>query len=441
MAGTGASSVGPMGIAGAGAVVVAIVAGLFFLRPDTQQEGAAPPAAEDAAQVVEEVANPDVPSDAAAGSDAAAAEPSVETPEAPRFDVVRVDAGGQTIVAGTGAPGSRVEILIDGEMVGEALVDGSGQFAALLDIAPADLTRTMSLRGVDGDTVVASSETVIVGAVVAEVAEAATETGASDDAAVSDGPAVPVEEAEGETSVAAATATERAEGGEAMEAPVESAEAAASTEAQDDAESVAAVEVEGATTESAEATGEVVSAAPAAPQVLLADDEGIRVLQSPEAMTSVALDTITYTDEGDVSLGGRALGDGFVRIYIDDQPITTSRIEADGSWRTALPEVDTGVYTLRVDELDDEGAVTSRVETPFKREDPDVLAEAVAQTPEGGSLVSAPSMTVQPGATLWAIAREKYGEGRLFVKVFEANRGSIQDPDLIFPGQVFDLPD
>ena len=45
--------------------------------------------------------------------------------------------------------------------------------------------------------------------------------------------------------------------------------------------------------------------------------------------------------------------------------------------------------------------------------------------------------TVQPGNTLWAIARERYGRGILYVAVYEANRDLIRDPDLIYPGQVF----
>ena len=49
--------------------------------------------------------------------------------------------------------------------------------------------------------------------------------------------------------------------------------------------------------------------------------------------------------------------------------------------------------------------------------------------------------TVQPGATLWAIAEERYGAGILYVTVFEANRDRIRNPDLIYPGQVFILPE
>ena len=65
------------------------------------------------------------------------------------------------------------------------------------------------------------------------------------------------------------------------------------------------------------------------------------------------------------------------------------------------------------------------------------------------ALESAPStsiapvslITVQPGNTLWGIAREKYGEGVLYVRVFEANTDRIRDPDLIYPGQIFSVPD
>ncbi|HSF63961.1 MAG TPA: LysM peptidoglycan-binding domain-containing protein, partial [Paracoccaceae bacterium] len=49
-------------------------------------------------------------------------------------------------------------------------------------------------------------------------------------------------------------------------------------------------------------------------------------------------------------------------------------------------------------------------------------------------------VTVQPGFTLWGIAQDRFGSGFLYVQVFEANRDQIRDPDLIYPGQVFTLP-
>lgn len=143
---------------------------------------------------------------------------------------------------------------------------------------------------------------------------------------------------------------------------------------------------------------------------------------------------------GDVQLAGRGLGGEFVRVYVNNRPIQTVRIAEDGGWSTDLPDVESGVYTLRIDQLDAEGRVTSRFETPFHREDPAVLAVAfAAQAPERG--VRAQIITVQPGYTLWGIAKRTYGDGILYVRVFEANRRQIRNPDLIYPGQVFSLPE
>ena len=139
-----------------------------------------------------------------------------------------------------------------------------------------------------------------------------------------------------------------------------------------------------------------------------------------------------------MQLAGRGAGDAFVRVYLDNTPITSSRITEDGNWRTDLPAVDTGIYTLRIDEVDTDGAVISRVETPFKREDEAVVAEVET---EADSQPRVRAVTVQPGNTLWAISRETYGDGVLFVRVFEANADRIRDPDLIYPGQVLTVPD
>ena len=96
--------------------------------------------------------------------------------------------------------------------------------------------------------------------------------------------------------------------------------------------------------------------------------------------------------------------------------------------------------TLRLDEVGGEGQVLSRIETPFKRESPDVLnPPAPENTPEQTPLIRA--VTVQKGDTLWAISRDRYGDGILYVRVFEANRNAIRNPDLIYPGQVFAIPD
>jgi nucleoid-associated protein YgaU len=149
-------------------------------------------------------------------------------------------------------------------------------------------------------------------------------------------------------------------------------------------------------------------------------------------VANLVIDTITYDQVGDVALGGRGAANSFARIYVNDQPIETVQIAPDGSWASPLPDIDAGVYRLRIDEVDADGRVTSRVETPFQREAPELAAEAI-QRPN--------AVTVQEGFTLWAIAEDRFGDGIEYVRVYEANRDLIRDPDLIYPGQVFEIPE
>jgi nucleoid-associated protein YgaU len=190
-----------------------------------------------------------------------------------------------------------------------------------------------------------------------------------------------------------------------------------------------------------------VAAETAAPPVLVSDADGVRVVQpalapgaGPEMLQTAAVDSIAYDAEGRVTLAGRAAGGGKVRLYLDNAPLADVAVDGDGQWDADLTDVAPGVYMLRVDQVDAGGRVTSRVETPFLREERENIAAAMAD--ETGSDGFAVAMqTVQPGNTLWAIARERYGEGILYMQVFEANRDRIRDADLIYPGQVFVLPD
>lgn len=47
---------------------------------------------------------------------------------------------------------------------------------------------------------------------------------------------------------------------------------------------------------------------------------------------------------------------------------------------------------------------------------------------------------IERGDSLWAISRRTYGEGDRYTAIYDANQDQIRDPDLIYPGQVFVLP-
>lgn len=48
--------------------------------------------------------------------------------------------------------------------------------------------------------------------------------------------------------------------------------------------------------------------------------------------------------------------------------------------------------------------------------------------------------TVKSGDCLWNIAKARYGDGRQFTKIYEANRDIIKNPNLIYAGQNLKIP-
>ncbi len=48
---------------------------------------------------------------------------------------------------------------------------------------------------------------------------------------------------------------------------------------------------------------------------------------------------------------------------------------------------------------------------------------------------------VKKGDWLWQIARNKYGTAIGWFRIYEANMEKIKDPDLIYPGQIFIIPE
>ena len=221
----------------------------------------------------------------------------------------------------------------------------------------------------------------------------------------------------------------------------------------DPATESAGATVQSAAVEPGDTADSPASAAPAAETpsgavaVLRAGTDGIELLQPAnpdrsDAMTAMALETISYSEAGDVQLSGRARDSSVVRVYLDNRAVADIDTDTQGSWRGELQDIRPGVYTLRLDELTREGRVLSRVETPFKREPPAVLNPPARDNSETGApQPPIRAVTVQQGDTLWAISEDRYGEGTLYVRVFEANRDSIRDPDLIYPGQIFTIPE
>jgi nucleoid-associated protein YgaU len=300
----------------------------------------------------------------------------------PRFDVVRVGARGSAVIAGRAAPGADVIVLADnGRELGRARADRRGEFVILPgDPLPPGVLE-LSLRARLGDQEVTGPDTVVlvVPDTAAPMAEAPRPAPEAPSAAAPPAPAP-------------APAAEPAPG----------------------------------------------QAGPLA--VLIpsrSDAAGPRLLQAPEARPAdgataqLAIDSVEYDQAGSMRFAGSARPGAALRLYVDDKHIGDATADAAGRW-ALMPEnqPSLGRHKLRVDQISPaDGRVLARAEVPFQREElpADLLAEQ--------------RIVVQPGSNLWRIARTTYGRGARYTVIYQANRDQITDPNRIFPGQVFALPE
>lgn len=375
----------------------------------------------------------------------------------PKLETVRIDDDGTALVAGTAYPGSILEILVDEKVVESIILGKDGNFAVLFDIELKDRPQVISLKSIDGEIISVSDETMIVAPKIVDVAQvdrADKQTqkqsigadNSTDVANSQQATSQTISEENSASDLSAKTASiEEVEKEDDIDKTSDNAVVKADVIsktpqlAQPTEEKIEKEVQEILTTEPS--GSEIASRGAEKPTILLADNEGVKVVQGrvgPTVMTDVLFDTINYSKDGGVAVTGRGSPDSIVRFYLDNSPVTSTAVDQTGYWSADLSDVEAGVYTLRLDQLDQSGKVSSRIESPFKREDRNVLAD---QMKDIASPARINVITVQPGNTLWAISRERYGRGILYVQVFDANKDKIRNPDLIYPGQIFDLPD
>ena len=113
--------------------------------------------------------------------------------------------------------------------------------------------------------------------------------------------------------------------------------------------------------------------------------------------------------------------------------------QAKGKFDGKAEERDGKLYwTGTVKTEEDKNEIWAAIKTiPSWRED------VVADIKVVGGPAAAPAAktyTVKSGDTLGAIAKSQLGSAGDYMKIFEANRDQLSDPDKIKPGQVLKIP-
>ncbi|OUS20796.1 hypothetical protein A9Q95_11040 [Rhodobacterales bacterium 59_46_T64] len=370
---------------------------------------------------------------------------AVDAKDALVFDVVRVEPNGAALVAGKAAAGEVVRLVGGAQVLAEAVADGSGRFVVFAEIKDMTAGQVLSLEVTRDGSVLRSAGQVIVAPHMADVSspnpqagglENATQTieNTSGDRAAATAPSVVISDAAGvrvlqsaapETDVTLDMISYRADG--AVRLAGQSAVGAGLRiyldnvvvgEAQAGQNGAWQLDIDGIDSgvytlriDRIAADGSVINRI----ETPFKRESLARIAQIDAAQNAASAASAT-PDAGGSDTAGQA-------DDLSAEPAENPDMAEVGGDGTAMAEAGSALQTQ-----------------------PQLSANAPAKAPgtaKSASGASAPQLqvvTVQPGSTLWKISSTNYGDGIEYMRIFNANRSQIRDPDLIYPGQVFDIP-
>jgi nucleoid-associated protein YgaU len=317
---------------------------------------------------------------AAAATLAASSPPADYSDGVPAFDIARIEATGEAVIAGRAVPGATVELLLNGELHDRAVADQSGQFVMVPPRLPSG-TYNLSLRSKHPDGKQAMSKQSV--AVALEPRP-------------TDRPVVALMSPDKPTVVLSQPA----------------------------APNPAAVVVE---TVEIEPGGKLHVSGRARPGA------AVRLYLNDSFIAPVTADT-----DGRFGVTiNKGVAPGGYRVRLDE-------VESNSGSVRARAEVPFNVPDTVVTGSVPTPATASKRPDIAATQQPQLAAAGATVLPDGSpSAMVVPKIattTVSRGDSLWRISHLTYGAGTRYAVIYKANREQIRNPNLIHPGQIFVLP-
>jgi nucleoid-associated protein YgaU len=319
-------------------------------------------------------------------------QPPNATPAAPlTIDLARVKPDGAAVFAGTAAPNAKIRIFEGDILLGETIANANGEWVIVLEksLAAGQHLISVAMERSDGTTEMADRSLAVeiyqdteTKPLVALLPETATEV-----------PVLIQSPDDVDKAKLAATASE-------------------------------ATASEAIVVDPAKADAAMPETAAAAPGKAQANSQ-----IAASQIAALAPSAIVWRDASRILISGTSRGG--VRVAVNDAKgqFGEALVLADGAWQVAGSlDMDIAVNQLRFALFDDANQIIARYDLPVKARD-------LAKGQDGSPLI-----VVNKGDMLWRIAYHQLGEGVKYVDIVRRNQQDIADPDLIYPKQIFAVP-
>ena len=409
---------------------------------------------------------------------------------APTFDIVRVEPDGNTLVAGRAQPGWTVELKNGAAILSKAVANTNGEWVMILNDPLGEGVSDLSLSAQseeggeaimsqssvtvarsaekDGELLVVETEPGKASKILASIAKPNSEDKTSEATETVAQNAGNSDKASGETAEGAAVqvvSLDNAAGENAAEAPVEGLAVSNGVSEAEQAAKAEGSEPKVIASKDMGIDKPIKAGQDASPALTAAATEGSSELGATDsdvlgkpaddansAAQSISIEAVEIEGEMLFVAGVAEPSGSVLRLYIDNGEVASGRSGETGRFLfdKKVP-IDAGSHVARVDLLDGRnGDVLTRAEVAFSKQAGGQIVNAqgtLGDINQRGVSASAKPATVETkkviirrGDNLWTIARRVYGAGMRYSTIYDTNNDQIRDPNLIYPGQVFELP-
>jgi nucleoid-associated protein YgaU len=151
--------------------------------------------------------------------------------------------------------------------------------------------------------------------------------------------------------------------------------------------------------------------------------------QTAAAIARIGPRSLVWQGEDQITIAGHSRGGVRVSVSANGTYFGDALVLADGGWQvTGAVDKNRQNHRLKFILIDNAGQAVAHYLLPMRSRD---LQKGL----DGSQLV-----VVNKGDALWRIAYRSFGEGVRYMDIVRKNTSDINNPDLIYPNQIFSLP-
>jgi nucleoid-associated protein YgaU len=163
---------------------------------------------------------------------------------------------------------------------------------------------------------------------------------------------------------------------------------------------------------------------------LSGDHQNVSLMNLDLIDDGLSLDFVDYAPDGKLIFSGRTLPDQEIRFVMSNKLLGRSVSDETGEWRFVSNVVDLSNNNMTII------TIIQNQEISLQFDQLDLNKSLDLQNLS----TSSKEFVVEPGNSLWRIARKTMGGGIYYTEIYKNNLKNIKNPDKIFPGQVFNIP-